>query len=227
MDDMHKEETLDASTVLEQLKLINHWDNQVLILMPDRNEYFVDGQMELYLSAEEFAERIHEMPKEQKMAYSKIPMLFAIDTVCKHECKGMLLHGFEEGDIYIAKEELLPLQEYTDLIYIFQAMKEQKITVKRAIQLLDKKIFYMLGDIPTAVNVEDDLYSFDITNAKGTSYDSVKLYFTRERAEAYNVRNFEIHRHTFGELAKSFRNRYGLSIEPQQSFTAVFAPDEI
>ena len=59
------------------------------------------------------------------------------------------------------------------------------------------------------------------------SRKSVKLYMTKERAEKYNVRNFEVHAYTFGELAKKFRNRYGLVIEPQQGFETAFAPDEI
>lgn len=227
MEDMQKENVQDSRTVLEQLKLVEHWDNEVILLMPNEKEFFIDGTMEIYLSPESFTDYIHGISEEQKMAYSRIPILFAMDTICKNDCKGIRIHGFEEGEIYITREEMMPLQEITDLIYMFQAVRNKQITVKRAVQLLRDKVFYMLGDIPTALNTEDDFFNFDVTSLKEKSYDAVKLYMTKERAETYNVRNFEIHSYTFGELANKFRNRYGLAIEPQQSFAAVFAPDVI
>lgn len=227
MDDMQNIGEASNASVLEQIELIEHWDNPVIVLMPKKDEFFIDGNLELFLSAESFTERIREIPKEQKMVYSKIPVVIAISTVCKNDCKGMLIRGFEEGEVYITREELMPLKDAADMIHMLQALKVNQLTQKRVCQLLKDKTFYMLGDTPSAVSTEEDLYSFDMTRIKGKAYDAVKLYMTKERAEKYNVRNFEIHGYTFGELAKKFRNRYGLVIEPQQGFATAFAPDEI
>lgn len=227
MDDMRNTRETSKASILEQIELIEHWDNPVIVLMPKKDEFFIDGNLELFLSAESFTERIRKIPKEQKMVYSRIPVVIAISAVCKNDCKGMLIRGFEEGEVYITKEELMPLRDAADMIHMLQALKVNQLTKKRVCQLLQDKTFYMLGDTPSAVSKEEDLYSFDMTRIKGQSYDAVKLYMTKEQALKYNVRNFEVHGYTFGELANKFRNRYGLVIEPQQGFATAFGPDEI
>ncbi len=229
MDEMQKQSALEATTKLEKLQLIEHWNNPVIILMPKKDEYFIDGNLEIFLTIETFEARIKEIPEDQKMIYSKIPVVIAIDTVCKKDCKGLLIRGLAEEEIYITKEELMPLKDEADTIIMLQAVKGKQITAKRGVQILKEqgKKFYMLGEIPNVLKKDDDFFNFDMARIRGTNYDAVKLYMTKERAEKYNVRNFDINAYTFEELAKHFKGNYGLAIEPQQGFGVVFAPNEL
>ncbi|SET46603.1 hypothetical protein [[Clostridium] polysaccharolyticum] len=227
MGDFEKLEKDGAVMVLDKLELIEHWNNPVMVLMPSKEEYFIDGDLEICLSADSFAKCIHEIPGEQKLLYSEIPMVVAIRIVCKNECKGMRIHGFEEGEVYLTKEELSTLEETADLIHLFQALKVKQITKKRVCQLLQNRMFYMLGEMPTAATQDEDIFHMDIVLVKGEEYQAVKLYTTKERAEKYNVRNFNIHGYTFKELGNMFRKNYGLMIEAEQGFATVFGPEEI
>lgn len=227
MDEMQKQSALEANTKLEKLQLIEHWNNPVIVLMPKKDEFFMDGNLEIFLTVEAFGERLKAIEGEGKYVYSKIPVVLAIDTVCKKECKGMLIRGLAEEEIYITKEELMPLANEADTIIMLQAVKGKQITEKRAVQLLQDREFYILGDMPNVLAKQEDFFSFDMARIQGKSFDAVKLYMTRERAEKYNVRNFDINCYTFHDLAKHFRNSYGLVIEPQQGFSVAFAPNEI
>lgn len=229
MEEKQTQNVQEANTRLEKLALIEHWNNPMIILMPKQNEFFMDGVMEVFVTIESFEERLKSVPEDARLAYSKIPVVLAIDAVCKNECKGMLIRGLDKEEIYITREELMPLKEEADTIIMLQAVKGRQITAKRGIQILieKKKKFYMLGEIPHVLKKEDDFFQFDITKISGADFDAVKLYMTKERAEKNNVRNFEIHCYAFEELARYFKGNYGLAIEPQQGFAVVFAPGEL
>lgn len=227
MDDMQRQDATEDVTELEKLQLIEHWNNPVVVLMPKKGEYFIDGNLEVFVTMPALGERLKEVPKDVKMVYSKIPVVQAIDIVCKNECNGMLIRGITENEIYITREELLPLGYEAEMVMILSDIRSGRITGKRVMQVLAPRTFYMLGQIPSVLAKEEDFYSFDSLEVQGSPYPAVKLYLSEERAKKNNLRNFPIHAYSFAELAKRFQKKYALVIEPQQSFSVGFTPDKL
>lgn len=228
MDDMQRLDRVDEPTKLERLQLIEHWDTPLYVLMPKKDAFLINGVMETYLTAESLTKRIQVIPEDQKMAYSRIPVIAAVDMVCQTPCMGMWLYGFPEGDVYISRQELEPLKYISEMIIKLQVAQATVLSERKVPGSLDDKVFYMLGELPTALTKEDDFYNFDTFQPEGSVVEYVKLYLTRERAEYYNVRNFDIHSYTFKQIAKYCRNmKYGIVIEPQQGFGTAFAPNHL
>lgn len=224
MDDMQRQDNVEEPTKLDRLNLIGHWNNPLVVLMPKEDDFFINGVMEAYVSAESFEERLRSIPEDMKMAYSQIPVIAAVDMVCKTPCMGMWLHGFPEGDVYLSRAELDPIKEIAEMIITLQVAQATAMEQQTAPEEFNDVEFYILGELPNVLVRQDDMYNFDTIRPDDSGLEYLKMYVSKESAEHYNVRNFEIHSYTFRQLRDFCRGRLGMAIEPQQSFGVVFAP---
>lgn len=226
MGDIKIKDGMDEPSKLEKLQLIEHWNNPLFVLMPNPNNFFVNGCVETFLTAKSLHEKVQTISKEDNMAYSQIPVIAAVDMVCQNHSKGLIIHGFEEGDVFLNKQELEPLKELAHSIIALQAAQAIVMKEGRLPKSFENRKLYLLGELPTALSKEEEYGHFDTMKIPGRTYDMVKLYLTKEQAEKYNARNFEIHSYTFNEIATYCGTRYGLFIEPQESFSLILDPQE-
>lgn len=214
-------------SVLEQVGLLEHWDHKVLVLLPQKGQYFFEGMLEVYTSADDFMERVKKLPEGIKATYSEIPLLMAIDIVCKNDCNGMELYGLADEKIFLSKEDIMTLKSDADWILLLAQVKVRQAQKQKVTDLLEDKELYLLGDIPSILEYQEDFYNLDMQQEVGKSYPSVKLYISKERAEKHNVRSFCIHAYPFSALRERFAGHYGLHIEPEERYGVSLSPDEI
>ena len=69
MDDMQNIGEASKASVLEQIELIEHWDNPVLVLMPKKDEFFIDGNLFYQLRA--LQKELGKFPKNRRWYIAK------------------------------------------------------------------------------------------------------------------------------------------------------------
>ncbi len=214
----------ESNTRLERLTLIEHWNNPVLSLMKDKSP-IIDGVFEIYLTTGSINERIKKITDKTKYSYCQVSVIQVIDAVFNNTCKGVSINGLADEELYITKSDLRPIEKQADTIVTMMAVLSERLTKTDAMNRLEEREFYVLGEIPETFNKEEDLYAFDAKNVEGKNY--VKLFMTEHKANMSNDRNFEVGRYSLRQIREAFRGHYGLIVEPAEEYAVCFEAEEL
>lgn len=214
----------ESNTRVGQLTLVEHWRNPVLVLMKDNNP-IINGIFEIFLTSDSLNRRIETIEDKTPYSYCQVLVIQVVDAIFHQTCKGLSIHGLTEEELYITKPDLRPIAQQADTIVTMMSIHDERLPKVDALNRLEDREFYMLGQIPETFNKEDDLFAFDAKEMDGQVY--VKLFMTEHRARMENDRNFEVTKYTLPELREAFRGRYGLIVEPKEDYAVGFAAEEL
>lgn len=211
-----------SNVLLESLKLMEHWKYNAAVLVKDDNP-IINGNIEMFLTSESLDTRLVDInPKVYN--YFQTPVIKTVDAVLHQDVNGLIIHGLAPTELYITKEDLMPIQDEVDSIVIMLAVLEKAIDKKKAFELLSRKGFYIIGVIP---NIPAKGAKYEFETMKRGDYDSVKLFLTKDHAQQYNHNSCPINKYELWGMAHFFQNWYGIIIEPHEDYWVEFNPQEL
>lgn len=214
----------DSNVVLESLNLLEHWRYNAAVLMKDENSV-IENCIEVYLTSESLDKRLERVDKS-KYKYFQSPIIKTVDSVLHHDVEGLKINGLAGKELYITKEDLLPIKDEVDTIIVMLAVLDKGIDKTKAFELLYRKTFYIIGNLPTISDMKVRS-TFGYETIDRDLHHSVKLFLTEEHAQKYNHNKCPINAYYFWNLAHFFQNSYGLIIEPHENYWLEYNPKEL
>lgn len=175
---------------VESLGLFEQLDRTVVAFLkkktsPNPDNFYVS------ISEEDYEKKKEEFEKSGYQAV-KLPLGMALDNVIQQPSfQNLVIGGLYMIDVFVPKEDLMPLKDLVDSFCIMFAAANNRIENIKAYDLMKSKTVYFIGKLFTDNPQPGDEVSFEGLNretAEG-SYEAVKCFLTRESAEKYNSKN--------------------------------------
>lgn len=223
-----KKSVYESNVSLSQMKFYDHFDQKIALIARDQ-EPVIEGAVYVSLTSEATTQAIEELKHlypESEIACTESVIGLSIDYVLQGQ-QVLIMYGFTPIPLLITKEDLEPIRDIIDSFCIMYACARNRIPVSQAYDFMKEKYVYFLGEPLTP---ESKTFAVEVINRDDPSkqsYQSVKLFLTKESASEYNKENRPISEIMLKDMMALWKGTYGLIIEPFKNYWVEFGVDEL
>lgn len=212
-----------SNTTVEQLNMFENLDKNVAVLMAD-GAPIIDGAIHICVTDKGLENAANKLSKFGEMSYAVSVLGMAIDNVFRQSAKALLVYGLAlEGRIcVITREDLECIQDVVDSFCIMYDRARGRISQQQAHDALKDKIMFFIGEHPSPENRHFGHDTLSRKDENGNSYDSIKLFLTRESASKFNGGNHTITETTLTWMEHLWKSKYHFIIEPHRNYWVEF-----
>ncbi|KXT77150.1 hypothetical protein STRDD11_02703 [Streptococcus sp. DD11] len=206
---------------VESLGLFEQLDRTVIVFLKKKPSPHPDN-LYISISAEDYEKKKADFEAAGCQAL-EVPLGMALDNVIQQPSfQNLVIGGLYMVDVFVSKEDLLPLKDLIDSFCIMYAAANNRIENIKAYDLMKSKTVYFIGNLFTDSPQPGDQISFEglKRETEDGSYEAVKCFLTRESAEQYNAKNRPVTAANLEHLKRFWRKP--LIIEPYRNYWIEF-----
>lgn len=218
----------ESNVSLSQMKFYDHFDQKLALIVKDQ-EPVIQGAVSVSLTSEATTQAIealkHQYP-ECEIGCIESVIGLSIDYVLQGQ-QALIMYGFTPLPLIITKEDLKPIRDIVDSFCILYACARNRMPVTQAFELMKDKQLYFIGEPLTPESKTFGVELIDREDASGKTYQSIKLFLTKESANQYNKEGRMVNDTTLQDMMTLWKGTYGLIIEPYKNYWVEFGVEEV
>lgn len=213
-----KKQVYESNVALAQMNFYNHFDQKIALIVKD-GEPVIQGAVYVSLTSE-----AKQKYPESEIACMESVIGLSIDCVLQGQ-QVLIMYGFTPMPLLIKKEDLEPIRDIVDGFCIMYACARNKLPVSQAFELMKEKYLYFLGEPLTPESKTFGVEIIDRKDSSGLTYQSIKLFLTKESANECNKENRGVSEVMLKDMMALWKGTYALIIEPFKNYWIEFGKE--
>lgn len=217
---------MQTNVKVEKLDLFNHADSRVAIIVANGKAGFNDV-LHVFMTNDALAAWLKQMRQEYvdvDFRYVEDFLGTAVNYSIWNDVEGMSLHSVVDASFDVTREDLTPLAPLFDAFGTMTRLKNGRMSMAEASDILKHKEVYFLGTKPTEGQT---IEKRDIVFGKTIVGESLTAFLTEESANAFAQKTVPVSKCKLKELVAFFDYKYSVCLEPARSFSIVLPSDAL